>query len=72
MGGKDEDSWVNIDGSVSQTISSAMALMSPFSLVQNGRRFGNDERRVEGATKSSRRQLLGDAGNWRVPIRALF
>ena len=43
-----------------------MVLMSPSCLLQNGRRFGNDERRVEGATKSGRRQLLGDAGNWRV------
>jgi hypothetical protein len=51
MGGKDEGAWVNIDGSVSWT-TSAMVLMSPFSLVQNGRGFGNDERRVEGATKS--------------------
>ena len=72
MGGKDEGSWVNIDGSVSQTTGPAIVLMSPFPLVQNGRGFGNDERRVEGATKSGRRQLLGDAGNWRVPLRALF
>lgn len=73
MGGKDEGSWVNTDGSVSQSISPAtMVLMSSFSLVQNGRGFGNDEGRVEGATKSGRRQLLGDAGNWRVPLCALF
>lgn len=45
-----------------------MVLMSSLSLVKNGRGFGNDERRVDGATKSGRRQLLGDAGNWRVPV----
>jgi hypothetical protein len=44
-----------------------MVLMSPLFLVQNGRGSGNDERRVEGATKPGRRQLLGDAGDWRVP-----
>jgi hypothetical protein len=54
MGGEDEGTWVNIDGSVSKT-GSAKDFMYLLSLVQNGGGFRNDEGRVERAAKSGRR-----------------